>query len=196
MDQPEPQPAPKKSTWRRKLAIAFGIFALIVGVFAIVVALQPSEFTVTRSATMNAPPEEVFAQVNDFHAWQHWSPWAKLDPNSKATFEGQSSGEGAIFRWAGNSEIGEGSMQITESRPHERIVMQLAFLKPFPASNITEFTFVPEGDGTRMTWTMSGHNNFIGRAVCLFMDMDEMVGGQFEQGLANIRAIVEAEPKS
>ena len=196
MDQPESQSAPKKSTWRRKLAIVLGIFVMILGAFAIIVALQPSEFVVTRSATMNAPPEEVFAQVNDFHAWQNWSPWAKLDPNAKATFEGPESGEGAIFRWAGNDEVGEGNMQITQSTPNERIVMALEFLKPFPASNITEFTFKPEGDGTTVTWTMSGHNNFIGRAICLFMDMDEMVGGQFEQGLANIRAIVEAEPKS
>jgi len=133
--------------------------------------------------------------VNDFHNWEAWSPWAKLDPAAKATFEGPSTGTGAIFKWAGNKEVGEGSMTITESRPSDLIRIKLEFLRPFEATNSAEFTFKPEGNRTAVTWSMEGKNNFIAKAVCLFMNMDKMVGGQFEQGLAQMKAVVEAAPK-
>ena len=148
-----------------------------------------------RSATISAPAPAVFAQVNDFHNWEAWSPWAKLDPAAKATFEGPSTGTGAIFKWAGNKEVGEGSMTITESRPSDLIRIKLEFLRPFEATNSAEFTFKPEGNRTAVTWSMEGKNNFIAKAVCLFMNMDKMVGGQFEQGLAQMKAVVEAAPK-
>ena len=169
--------------------------AAIVVVFVVVVALQPSEFRIVRSATISAPAPAVFAQVNDFHNWEAWSPWAKLDPAAKATFEGPSTGTGAIFKWAGNKEVGEGSMTITESRPSDLIRIKLEFLRPFEATNSAEFTFKPEGNRTGVTWSMEGKNNFIAKAVCLFMNMDKMVGGQFEQGLAQMKAVVEAAPK-
>jgi len=133
--------------------------------------------------------------VNDFHNWEAWSPWAKLDPAAKATFEGPSTGTGAIFKWAGNKEVGEGSMTITESRPSDLIRIKLEFLRPFEATNSAEFTFKPEGNRTAVTWSMEGKNNFIAKAVCLLMNMDKMVGGQFEQGLAQMKAVVEAAPK-
>jgi Polyketide cyclase / dehydrase and lipid transport len=133
--------------------------------------------------------------VNDFHNWEAWSPWAKLDPAAKATFEGPSTGTGAIFKWTGNKEVGEGSMTITESRPSDLIRIKLEFLRPFEATNSAEFTFKPEGNRTAVTWSMEGKNNFIAKAVCLFMNMDKMVGGQFEQGLAQMKAVVEAAPK-
>jgi len=133
--------------------------------------------------------------VNDFHNWEAWSPWAKLDPAAKATFEGPSTGTGAIFKWVGNKEVGEGSMTITESRPSDLIRIKLEFLRPFEATNSAEFTFKPEGNRTAVTWSMEGKNNFIAKAVCLFMNMDKMVGGQFEQGLAQMKAVVEAAPK-
>ncbi len=164
---------------------------VVVGAFCAYVALQPPEFKVVRSAIMAAPQADVFEQVNDFHHWQQWSPWDKLDPNAKALFEGPASGAGAVFRWAGNAEVGEGSMTITESKPHERIRMKLDFVKPMESTADTEFTFLPEGDKTRMTWTMTGTNDFIGRAMCTVMNMDRMVGGQFEKGLENVRALVE-----
>ena len=165
-----------------------------IAAFAIYIAAQPSEFSVKREAVISAPPDAVFAQVNDFHKWEAWSPWAKRDPNAKATFEGEASGKGAGFGWSGNSEIGEGKMLITESTPNERIRMRLDFTKPWPATNDTLFTFKPEGQGTRMTWEMSGHNNFIGRVFCFFMDMDKMVGADFEQGMANIGGVL--KPKA
>ena len=133
--------------------------------------------------------------MNDFHNWEAWSPWAKLDPAAKATFEGPSTGTGAIFKWVGNKEVGEGSMTITESRPSDLIRIKLEFLRPFEATNSAEFTFKPEGNRTAVTWSMEGKNNFIAKAVCLFMNMDKMVGGQFEQGLAQMKAVVEAAPK-
>ena len=176
----------------KKILIAI---AVIIVAFVVVVAIQPSEFRIVRSVTMSAPPPAVFAQVNDFHNWQAWSPWAKLDPAAKATFEGPPAGTGAIFKWAGNEEVGEGSMTITESRPSDLIGIKLEFLEPFEATNTAQFTFKSEGDQTTVTWSMEGQNNFIGRVVCLFMNMDKMVGGQFEQGLASMKSVVEAAPK-
>jgi hypothetical protein len=175
----------------KKILIAL---AVIVVAFAGFVAMQPSEFRITRAATISAPAPAVFAQVNDFHNWEAWSPWAKLDPAAKTSFEGPSAGAGAVFRWAGNKEIGEGSMTITESRPSEWIRIRLEFLKPFRDTATTEFTFEPKGDQTAVTWSMAGENNFISRAFCLFMDMDEMVGGMYEKGLAQMKSLVEAAP--
>jgi uncharacterized protein YndB with AHSA1/START domain len=167
------------------------VIAVIVVAFVVVVALQPSEFRVARSATIAAPATVVFAQVNDFHKWEAWSPWAKLDPAAKNSFEGPSAGTGAIFRWSGNNEVGEGSMTITESRPSNLIRIKLDFTKPFEATNTTEFTFEPKGSQTVVTWSMSGTNNFIAKAFCLFNNMDKMLGGQFEKGLAQMASAAE-----
>jgi len=176
----------------KKILIAL---AVIVIVFVVIVALQPSEFRVARSATIAAPAAAVFAQVNDFHKWEAWSPWAKLDPAAKNSFEGPSAGNGAIFRWAGNHEVGEGSMTIIESRPSELIRIKLEFLKPFAGTNTAEFAFRSEGNQTAVTWSMFGTNNFIAKAFCLFMSMDKIVGGQFEKGLASMKSVVETVPK-
>ncbi len=170
-------------------------FAVIVVVLAVIIATRPDEFRVTRSAAISALPAVVFAQVNDLHKWDTWSPWAKLDPTAKETFEGPSAGTGAVLRWAGNNKVGEGSMTITESRPNELIRFELEFLKPFAATNTAEFSFKPEGDKTTVTWSMSGHNNFIAKAIGLFMNCEKMVGDQFEQGLAQMKSVAEAAPK-
>jgi hypothetical protein len=164
----------------------------VIATFAAYIALQPSEFRIARSETIAAPASDVFAQVNDFHKWQAWSPWAELDPNAKATFEGPPTGEGAVFAWAGNSEIGEGRMTLTESRPAELIRIRLDFVKPMAATSMAEFTFKPEGDRTAVTWAMSGQNNFLSRAICSFMNQDKMVGGYFEKGLEKLKALTEA----
>jgi uncharacterized protein YndB with AHSA1/START domain len=166
--------------------------AVIVVVFVIVVALQPAEFHVTRTAIISAPAATVFAQVNDLHLWEAWSPWAKLDPEAKTTYAGPATGVGAGFHWAGNHKIGEGTMTITESRPGELVRFKLEFLKPFQGTNTAEFTF-KSGDGrTTVTWSMSGKNNFMGKAMGLVMNCDKMVGGQFEKGLADLRSVAEA----
>jgi len=169
--------------------------AVIVIVFVVIVALQPSEFRVARSTTISAPPAAVFAQVNDFHKWEAWNPWGKIDPAMKQAYEGAPAGIGAIYTWTGNKEVGEGRMTITESRPSELIRITLEFFKPFAATNTAEFTFKPEGNQTAVTWSMFGEKNFMAKAIHLFMSMDKMIGGQFEKGLADMKSIVEAAPK-
>jgi hypothetical protein len=169
--------------------------AVIVIVFVVIVALQPSEFQVARSTTTSAPRAAVFAQVNDFHKWEAWNPWGKIDPAMKQTYEGAPAGIGAIYTWAGNNEVGEGRMTITESRPSDLIRIKLEFFKPFAGTNIAEFTFKPEGNQTAVTWSMEGKNNFIAKAIHLFMNMDKMIGGQFEKGLATMKSVVESAPK-
>jgi hypothetical protein len=166
--------------------------AAVIVVFLIVVALQPSDFKVERSATMRAPAPAAFAQVNDFQNWQAWSPWEKVDPALKRQFEGPKAGAGAVYAWQGNKDVGEGRMTIMESRPGELVRIKLEFFKPFAATNTAEFSFKPAGaDTTAVTWTMAGQNNFLSKAMCLFVDMDRMVGGMFEQGLTQMKAIVE-----
>ena len=177
------------------LQIILIVIAVIIIAFVIVVALRPANFRVTRSASILAPPEAVFAQVNDFHCWESWSPWAKLDPQAKNAYEGPAAGTGAAFAWSGNNKVGEGRMTITESRPNEFVGFQIQFLRPFKATNAAEFTFRREGNQTVVSWTMSGRNNFLCKAMGLFMNCDNMIGSQFEKGLATMKSIVEAGEK-
>jgi len=173
--------------------ILIGVVA-IVGALAAYVATRPSEFSVSRSASFAAPAPAVFAQVNDLRKWKAWSPWAKKDPGAKEAYAGPAAGAGASMSWAGNREVGEGRMTIVESRANELVRFNLEFFKPFAATNSAEFTFQEERGRTAVTWTMRGHNNFVGKAMCLVFDMDRMVGGDFEQGLAGIRGLVEGKP--
>ena len=165
--------------------------AAVVALFAGVVAMQPAHFRVARTATIVAPTSTVFAQVNDFHNWESWNPWGKLDPAIKQTYEGAPAGAGAVYSWAGNGNVGAGRMTITESRPSDLIRIKLEFLRPFAATNAAEFTFVPEGNNTALTWSMTGKSSFVTKAFHLFMSMDKMIGGQFEKGLADIKTIAE-----
>ena len=176
----------------KKILIAL---AAIVLIFVVVVALQPSEFQMDRSTTIAAPQADVFAQVNDFHKWEAWSPWAKLDPQAKVNFEGPPEGEGTVMTWSGNMEVGEGKMTLTESRPNELIKTRVDMVKPFEGSSTSEFTFKPEGDHTVVTWSMSGENTLLAKAVHLFMDMDKMIGGKFDEGLAQMKTVAEATAK-
>jgi uncharacterized protein YndB with AHSA1/START domain len=169
---------------------------VVVAGLAVVIALQPSDFRVSRTATIAAPAPVVFAQVNDFHNWTAWSPWAKLDPAMKQTYEGAPAGTGAIYTWVGNHEVGEGRMTIVESRPSDLIRVELDFVKPFAGTSVAQFTFTPEGDRTAVTWTMTGEKNFVAKAIHLVMSMDRMIGGQFEQGLAAMKTVAEAAPRS
>ncbi len=169
--------------------VALGFIVLL---FFIVVATRPSEFRVARATTIAVPPQTVFTQVNDFHNWTAWSPWEKLDPAMQRTFAGASAGVGAIYSWIGNKQVGEGRMTVTESRASDLIRIKLEFLKPFATTSVAEFTFEPSGQETVVTWSMTGRNNFISRAFCLFMNMDKMVGKDFEKGLTNLKALVEA----
>jgi Polyketide cyclase / dehydrase and lipid transport len=173
------------------IGVAAVVTVLVLG-FVAAVAMKPNEFRVSRSATMAAPSERAFAQVNDFHKWDAWSPWAKLDPNAKNSFTGPDAGEGATFGWSGNDQVGEGKMTITESKPGELVRLKLMFIKPMEDTSDTEFTFKPEGEGTRVTWTMSGtYKDFMSKAICMCMNMDKMMGEKFDEGLASMKAIVE-----
>jgi Polyketide cyclase / dehydrase and lipid transport len=180
----------------RKILLAVVIIVVVVvGALAVIVALQPSHYRVERSTTISAPAATVFAQVNDFHKWEAWSPWAKLDPAMRQAFEGASAGTGAVYTWSGNSEVGEGRMTITDSHPTDSIKIKLEFVKPFAATNATDFTFTPQANQTNVKWTMSGDNNFVGKAFGLFMNMDKMVGTDFEKGLAQLKAVAETASK-
>jgi len=175
--------------------IVIGV-VVVIGVFAVIVAMRPSDFRVERSAVVAAPAPVVFAQVNDLHNWDAWSPFAKLDPAAKQTFEGPRAGTGAALAWAGNKQAGEGRMTITESRPYELIRFRLDFVKPFAVTNTAEFTFTSWGDQTAVTWSMSGRQNFMAKAFCMFMSMDKMVGGEFEKGLAQMKSVAESANKT
>jgi hypothetical protein len=177
------------------IKIVIGV-VVVIGVFAVIVAMRPSDFRVERSAVVSAPAPVVFAQVNDLHNWDAWSPFAKLDPAAKQTFEGPRAGTGAALAWAGNRQAGEGRMTITESRPYELIRFKLDFVKPFAVTNTAEFTFTSWGDQTAVTWSMSGRQNFMAKAFCMFMSMDKMVGGEFEKGLAQMKSVAESANKT
>lgn len=170
--------------------ILIGVVVVVV-LFAIVVSFQPNTFSVTRTATVAAAPPTVYGLVSDFHSWDSWSPWAKLDPNMKVTFAGASSGKGAEYHWVGDSKVGEGNMAILDCRPGENVRIKLDFIKPFPSSCDCVFAFAPDNGGTRVTWTMSGPMNFMSKAMCMFMSMDKMIGGDFERGLANLKSVTE-----
>jgi uncharacterized protein YndB with AHSA1/START domain len=175
----------------KKILIGFCfIIAAIVGLAAI----QPADFRTERSASMNAPIETVFEQINDLHKWESWSPWAKLDPQAKITFSGPPSGPGASYTWAGNSDVGAGQMTITRSVPPTLVQMNLEFTAPFAAVNTTEFTLKSDGSQTTVTWAMWGKNNLIAKIFGLFVDCDKMIGGDFETGLATLKRIVETKP--
>jgi uncharacterized protein YndB with AHSA1/START domain len=174
------------------ILIALAVIAVLIIVFVVIVAMQPADFRIARSSTFTAPPADVFAQVNDFHRWDAWSPWAKIDPSAKNTFAGAPSGTGAVFSWSGNNKVGEGTMTITESRPNDLIAIKLEFRRPFKATNTAEFAFKADGKQTTVTWSMSGRNSFMFKAFGLFMNMDKVLGAEFEKGLANMKAVVEA----
>jgi hypothetical protein len=171
------------------------IVAVVIVLFIVVVAMQPSDFRVERSGSIAAPASAVFPQVNDFHNWTAWSPWEKLDLAMKKTHEGPAAGTGAIYSWNGNKQVGEGRMTILESRPNEYINIKLEFMRPFAATNTAEFAFKNEGKDTKVVWSMTGKRNFMFKAMGLFMSMDKMIGGDFEKGLAQMKAVVEGSTK-
>lgn len=154
-------------------------------------ATRPDDFRITRSITIAAPADVVFTQINDLHAWQSWSPWAKKDPNAQVSYAGPQAGKGSSFQWSGNSDVGEGAMTIIESRPSQLVKFRLDFIKPFTATNNSEFVLTQTPQGTNVSWSMYGKNNFIGKIIGIFMDCEKMVGPDFEQGLSNLKLVSE-----
>lgn len=176
------------------------ILLLILGAVSALIAyisLRPDKFRIERSAIVDAPPDAVYPHINDLHNWERWSPWARLDPKMATTYDGSPLGAGAIMSWSGDKQVGVGKMKIVESSQNERIRIKLAFEKPLKAINDVQFDLRPVGDDrTAVVWAMSGKHEFMGKAMSVFMNMDKMVGEQFEQGLANLKAVVEAAPKA
>jgi carbon monoxide dehydrogenase subunit G len=170
--------------------IAIIAAVLIAGVL-VFAATKPDVFRVQRAASIKAPPEKIFALINDFKRWETWSPWEKKDPAMKRTFGAATSGKGAVYAWEGNKDVGQGRMQIAESSPPSKITIKLDFLKPFEAHNIVEFTLEPKGDATNVTWAMRGDTPYLAKIMHVFIDMDSMVGKDFEIGLANLKATAE-----
>jgi uncharacterized protein YndB with AHSA1/START domain len=174
------------------LVILAVIFAALAGLLLVYAATRPDGFRIERSAHIQAPPEKVFAQIDDFRRWTAWSPWENIDPGLKRSYGGAAAGAGAAYAWEGNSKVGSGRMEITESRAPSKIVIKLDFIKPFEAHNTAEFTLVPGAQGgTALTWAMYGPSPYASKLMGIFMNMDRMVGAQFEQGLANLKSIAE-----
>ena len=170
------------------------IILIVLALIALVLVyglLQPASFAVSREADFNASPAMVFAQINDFHKWSAWSPWEKMDPDLKRSYSGAASGIGAKYAWVGNKKVGEGSMEITHSESAKSMQLDLHFLKPFQADNVTEFTLTPRGKQTNLKWEMRGAKPFMMRVLGAFFNMDKIVGSDFEKGLTNLRGVVE-----
>ncbi len=178
----------KKGIFRKVLIAVPAALALLAGV----IVTRPATFHYERSITIASPPEGVFAQVNDFHAWAGWSPYDKLDPQMKRTYEGPSAGSGAKYAWSGNHQVGEGAMTIERSDAPSQIVIRLDFVKPMEATNMATFTFAKAPEGTKVTWAMDGKNTFLGKAASLVLDMEKLVGSDFERGLVALKAQAEA----
>ncbi|MET0884381.1 MAG: SRPBCC family protein [Acidimicrobiales bacterium] len=149
-------------------------------------------YTVERQALIPAPPARVYAALADFHDWPNWSPWEGLDPDMTRTFSGVDAGVGAVYEWKGNRKAGEGRMEITAAEEPSGVTLALDFLKPFKSSSTTRFQLEPEGDGTRVTWTMQGPKTFVTKVMGIFTSMDKLIGKDFEKGLTQLEAHVTA----
>jgi uncharacterized protein YndB with AHSA1/START domain len=169
------------------------VTALIVVVAAILImaATRPDTFRVERSIRVSAPPEKIFHYVNDFHQWGVWSPYEKLDPSMRRSYDGTPAGKGAVYEWDGNGKAGKGRMEIIDSSELTRIVLELDFIKPITGHNRAAFDFQPVGSGTQVTWSMDGPSPYIAKVMGLFFNMDRLIGGDFETGLANLKAVSE-----
>jgi uncharacterized protein YndB with AHSA1/START domain len=167
-----------------------GIVAVIGGLL-VLAAMQPDSFRVQREVTVQAPPDKVFAFVNDFRQWPAWSPWEKLDPAMTRTLGGAPAGKGATYGWKGNKDVGQGRMEITDAAPPGKLTIKLDFLEPFEAHNTTDFSFEPKDGGTRVVWAMYGPSNFVSKLMGVFVSMDKMIGKDFEAGLANLKVAAE-----
>ncbi len=154
-------------------------------------ATKPDTFRVERKTTIAAPPEKVFAMIEDFHRWSEWSPWEKLDPGMTRTYGGSAKGVGATYAWSGNDDVGQGKMEVIEAVPASKLTFKLDFLKPFEAHNTGEFVLTPKDGGTEVTWSMYGPSPYISKLMDTVMNMDKMIGKDFEKGLANMKAAAE-----
>jgi uncharacterized protein YndB with AHSA1/START domain len=173
--------------WKKIL----GVVVLVIVAVLAYAATRPDTFHVERSIVIAAPPARIYALVDDFHQWGQWSPWEKLDPALQRTFSGPPSGVGAVYEWQGNRDVGRGRMDIVDATPSSQVGIALHFIEPFDSKTRAVFALTPEGDGTRVVWTMDGPALFVSKVMGLFVSMDRMIGSDFERGLANLKAVAE-----
>ena len=167
------------------------VLAVIIAAVLILAATKPDTFRIERTAIMNAPAEKIFPLIADFHQWLNWSPWEGRDPALKRTYSGAERGKGAVYAWEGNKNVGSGRMEILEATTPSKIVIKLDFLKPFEAHNTAEFTMLPQGAATKVVWVMQGPAPFMSKLMQVFMSFDNMIGKDFEAGLAKLKTISE-----
>ena len=170
--------------------IAIIVAVLIAGVL-ILAAMKPDTFRVQRAASIKAPPEKIFPLINDFHRWSSWSPYENIDPALERSYSGAAGGKGAVYEWVGNMQAGQGRMEITEASHPSRVTIKLDFVKPIEGHNVAAFTLIPEGRATKVSWTMDGPTPYVGKVIGVFVNMDNMIGKDFETGLANLKSIAE-----
>lgn len=166
---------------------------LIVAIAGILIyaLTKPNDFQIQRSTTIKAPPDKIFGLIDDFHQWRAWSPYEKMDPAMTRTYGGAEKGRGAVYEWSGSGKVGQGRMEITDAPKPDKVLIKLDFLKPFEGHNVAEFKLVPDGDTTQVTWTMRGPMPFVAKVMSTFFNMDQMIGKDFEDGLANLKTLAE-----
>lgn len=167
------------------------VLAAVIAIILVAAAMQPNTFHIERTVTIAASPEKIVPHINDFHNWGAWDPWAKMDPTMQVTYSGAATGKGAVYEWQGNGQVGQGRMEITDSTP-SKVTIQLNFIKPMATQNTAIFTLNPKGTSTDVTWAMDGTTPFVGKIFHLFINVDKMVGSQFEKGLNDLKAAAEA----
>src|SRR5205823_14573503 len=170
------------------------VIAIAIAVVLILALSKPDIFRIQRVATIKAPAESIFALINDFHRWGSWSPWESKDPAMKRTFSGAESGKGAVYAWDGNKNVGSGRMEILDTSAPSKIVIKLDFFTPFEGHNTAEFTMLPQGDATNITWVMYGPASLMSKVMQVFINLDNMIGKDFETGLANLKRVTEKLP--
>jgi hypothetical protein len=173
------------------VAIIAVVLAIAIAVILILAATKPDRFSIQRATAVKAPPERIFPLINDFHQWGNWSPYETKDPAMKRSYSGAASGKGATYQWDGNKNVGSGRMEILDSSAPSKIVIKLDFFAPFEGHNTAEFTMLPQGDATNLTWLMHGPSPFMGKIMRVFLNIDRMVGKDFEIGLANLKRLAE-----
>jgi uncharacterized protein YndB with AHSA1/START domain len=173
------------------IAIIAIVLAIAIAIVLILAATKPSTFSVRRATAVKAPPERIFSLINDFHQWGSWSPYENKDPAMKRTFSGAESGKGAVYGWDGNNNVGSGRMEILDTSVPSKIAIKLDFFRPFEGHNTAEFTMLPQGDATNVTWLMHGPASFMSRLMQVFINLDHMIGKDFEVGLANLKTLTE-----
>jgi hypothetical protein len=173
------------------VAIVAIVLAVAIAIVVVLAAAKPVSFGVRREISVKAPPDKIFPLINDFHQWKSWSPYENKDPAMKRSYSGAASGKGAVYGWEGNKNVGSGRMEILDAATPSKIIIKLDFFAPFEGHNTAEFTMLPQGEATLVTWLMHGPAPFMHKVMQVFMNLDNMIGKDFEVGLVNLKNLTE-----